>query len=193
MVGLVYLIRHGETEWSLAGRHTGLTDLPLTGRGEAQARSIGERLAGLPFAAVLASPLQRARRTGELAGFGSQLRLEPALSEWHYGEYEGLTNAQIQERRPGWDVFRDGWPGGESPSQVRERVEGLLERIRRMEGPVALFSHGHLLRALAVCWVGVPLVHGRNFSLAAGAISQLGYEHQRLEEPAIRLWNLTPA
>jgi probable phosphoglycerate mutase len=190
VVGQIYLIRHGETEWSLSGRHTGLTDLPLTARGEAQARSIGERLRALEFSTVLTSPLQRARRTCELAALEAPTHREDALCEWHYGQYEGLTGAQIRQRQPGWDVFRNGCPDGESPEQVCRRADGLIERLRGLDGRVALFSHGHFLRALAVRWIGLPLVHGSNFGLEAGAISQLGYEHQRIEEPAIELWNM---
>ena len=192
MADQVYLIRHGETDWSLAGRHTGLTDVPLTVRGEVQARSIGRRLGSLAFSAVLASPLQRARRTCELAGLPVPPALDDRLREWNYGEFEGLTGAQIRQRQPDWEVFRDGCPGGESPQQVQARAEEVIARLRQLPGRVAVFSHGHFLRALAVRWIRVPLTHGGNFGLVAGALSQLGYEHQRLEEPAIQLWNLPP-
>lgn len=190
MVEHIYLIRHGETEWSRAGRHTGNTDVPLTPRGEAQARSIGERLRGLEFSAVLTSPLQRARRTCELALLDGPMLVDVALSEWDYGQFEGLTIAQIRAQRPDWNVFRDGCPGGEAPEQVVGRADAILAQLCALDGRVAVFSHGHFLRAVAVRWIGLPLVNGSNFGLEAGALSRLGYEHQRLEEPAIQLWNL---
>jgi broad specificity phosphatase PhoE len=189
VVEQIYLIRHGETAWSLSGQHTGRTYIPLTARGEAQARRIGERLRELRFSAVLVSPLQRARRTCELAGFGAQSHVDDRLCEWDYGEYEGLTSAQIRQRRAGWDVFRDGCPGGESTQQMSARVDGVLSRVRELDGCVAIFSHGHFLRSLSVRWIGLPISYGRNFGLSAGALSLLGYEHHSLEEPAIELWN----
>jgi probable phosphoglycerate mutase len=190
VVEQVYLIRHGETAWSLGGQHTGRTDIALTARGEAQARQVGERLRELSFTAVLASPLQRALRTCELAALDGPLRVDEALREWDYGQYEGLTSAQIRRRQANWDVFRDGGLGGESPLQVSARADGVLARLRQFEGRVAVFSHGHFLRSLAVRWIELPVQHGRSFGLAAGAICLLGYEHRSLEEPAIELWNL---
>jgi probable phosphoglycerate mutase len=189
MVEQLYLIRHGETAWSLSGQHTGRTDVPLTARGEAQARRVGERLRDLQFAAVLASPLQRARRTCELAELQVTPQIDPALREWDYGQYEGLTRAEIRQRQPSWDVFRNGCPGGESPDEVSARADGVLARLRQLDGRVAVFSHGHFLRSLAVRWIDLPILHGRNFGLGAGAVSQLGYEHRSLDEPAIELWN----
>ncbi len=189
MVEQLYLIRHGETAWSQGGQHTGRTDIPLTARGEAQARRVGERLRELQFTAVLTSPLQRARRTCELAGLNAQPEVDAALSEWDYGQYEGLTSAEIRQRRPGWDVFRDGGPGGESPPQVSARADAVIARLRPLDGRVAVFSHGHFLRSLAVRWIGLPILYGRNFGLGAGAVCQLGYEHNSLDEPAIELWN----
>jgi broad specificity phosphatase PhoE len=189
MVDQVFLIRHGETPWSLSGQHTGNTDMALTERGERQAARLGEVLRSQKFSAVLTSPLQRARRTCELAGFGAIAQIDERLREWNYGEYEGLTSVQIRARRANWEVFRDGCPGGESPQQMQDRVDGVLARLRALTGTVAVFSHGHCLRSMAVRWIELPIVNGRNFALAAGAVSRLGYEHHRLEEPAIQLWN----
>jgi broad specificity phosphatase PhoE len=189
MVDQVFLIRHGETPWSLSGQHTGNTDMALTERGERQAARLGEVLRSQKFSAVLTSPLQRARRTCELAGFGGVAQIDDGLREWNYGEYEGLTSVQIRARRANWEVFRDGCPGGESPQQMQDRVDGVLARLRALTGTVAVFSHGHCLRSMAVRWIELPILNGRNFGLAAGAVSRLGYEHHRLEEPAIQLWN----
>ncbi len=189
VVEQIYLIRHGETAWSLSGRHTGRTDVPLTARGELQAKQVGALLNALQFSQVLVSPLQRARRTCELAGYGQVMRVEPNLHEWDYGQYEGLTSEQIRAQYADWDVFRDGCPGGESPKQMGSRVDGVLSQLRSMSGRVAVFSHGHFLRALAVRWIELPLRQGRNFGLNAGALSMLGYEHHNVREPAIELWN----
>ena len=189
MVELIYLIRHGETSWSRSGQHTGRTDVPLTTQGEQQARQVGLRLRDLSFTQVLVSPMQRAQRTCELAGLGAQAQLEPRLQEWNYGEYEGLTSVQIRAVRPDWDVFRDGCPGGESPEQVTARVEQVLAALRAMQGRVALFSHGHVLRALAMRWIELPLGAGMHFGLDAASLSLLGYEHHNVHEPAIELWN----
>jgi broad specificity phosphatase PhoE len=189
VVDQIFLIRHGETPWSLSGQHTGNTDMALTERGERQAVKLGERLRSQQFSTVFTSPLQRARRTCELAGLGGVAQIDEGLREWNYGEYEGLTSAQIRARRANWEVFRDGCPGGESPQQMQDRVDGVLARLRQLTGTVAVFSHGHCLRSMAVRWIELPIVNGRNFGLAAGAVSRLGYEHHRLEEPAIELWN----
>jgi probable phosphoglycerate mutase len=191
MVDQVFLIRHGETPWSLSGQHTGNTDMALTERGERQAAMLGERLRREHFSAVLTSPLQRARRTCELAGLGGSAQIDEGLREWNYGEYEGLTSVQIRARRANWEVFRDGCPGGESAQQMQDRVDGVLARLRALTGSVAVFSHGHCLRSLAVRWIELPILNGRNFGLAAGAVCRLGYEHRSLEEPAIELWNST--
>jgi broad specificity phosphatase PhoE len=191
VVEQIYLIRHGETAWSLGGQHTGRTDIALTAGGEAQARRVGERLRALQFSSVLVSPMQRARRTCELAGLSAGAQVDERLIEWDYGEYEGLTSAQIRQRQARWDVFRDGCPGGESPAQVSARADGVLTRLRALDGRVAIFSHGHFLRSLAVRWIELPILHGRNLGLAAGAVSLLGYEHRSLDEPAIELWNAT--
>jgi broad specificity phosphatase PhoE len=192
VVEQVYLIRHGQTSWSLSGQHTGRTDLPLTEQGEQQARQLAPLLHAISFSQVLVSPMQRARRTCELAGLGAQARIEPALHEWDYGDYEGLTRAQIQATRPQWDVFHDGCPGGESPEQVSARADQILAQTQTMPGRVALFSHGHLLRALAVRWIELSIQAGLHFGLDAGSLSVLGYEHGSALEPAIELWNARP-
>src|SRR5262245_45644252 len=184
----VYLARHGETAWTISGQHTGLTDLPLTERGERNARRLGQRLSGLTFARVLTSPLQRAARTCELAGFGAVCRVEPDLLEWNYGEYEGRRSAEIHAARPDWRLFRDGCPGGESPEQVGARADRLVGRIRSLPGDVLLFSSGHFLRVLAARWLGLEPAAGRFFLLSTASLSALSYEHT-LSEPAIRLWD----
>jgi probable phosphoglycerate mutase len=185
---VVYLARHGETAWTVSGQHTGVTDLPLTAPGEVQARQLGERLAGLTFASVLTSPLRRAVRTCELAGFGSAARVEPDLREWNYGAYEGLTSVEIRNERPDWQLFRDGCPGGESPDQVGERADRVARRVRAMGGDVLLFSSGHFLRVFAARWLELEPGAGRYFLLGTASLSAVGYEHDR-SEPAIRLWN----
>jgi broad specificity phosphatase PhoE len=183
-----YLARHGETAWSASGRHTGLTDIPLTARGEHNARRLGERLRGLKLTAVFTSPLQRASRTCELAGFGTAATLEPDLVEWNYGDYEGKTRAEIHRERPAWEVFRDGCPGGESVSAVAARADRVVARLHATGSHVLLFSHGHFLRVLAARWVGLDPAAGRCFFLGTAALSILGYEHGR-EDAVIRLWN----
>ena len=186
---IVYLARHGETAWTLSGQHTGLTDLPLTRNGERNARRLGERLKGQQFAKVLTSPLQRAARTCELAGFGEAAETDPALVEWNYGEYEGLRAADILARRPEWDLFRDGCPSGESPVEIATRADHVVERLRAVSGDVLLFSSGHFLRVLAARWLGVGADSaGRHFVLSTASLSALSYEH-KLSRPVIRLWN----
>ena len=186
----IYLARHGETAWSLSGQHTGLTDIPLTERGERNARSLGQRLQGLSFAKVFASPLQRARRTCELAGFGDRAEIDPDLVEWNYGDYEGLRTADIHKQRPDWQLFRDGCPGGESLQQVGARADRVVSRVRAVQGDVLLFSSGHFLRVLAARWLGLEPSGGRYFLLSTASLSALSYEHA-LSEPAIRLWDDT--
>jgi broad specificity phosphatase PhoE len=186
----VYLARHGETVWSLTGQHTGLTDLPLTERGERNARRLGERLAGLVFAKVFTSPLQRAARTCELAGFGNVAEVDRDLVEWNYGKYEGLRTAEIHAKRPDWQLFRDGCPDGESPNQVGVRADRVVSRVRAIKGDVLIFSSGHFLRVLAVRWLGIEPAAGRFFMLNTASVSVLGYEHS-LSQPVIRLWNDT--
>jgi broad specificity phosphatase PhoE len=187
---VVYLARHGETAWSLSGQHTGRTDLPLTERGERNARALGERLRGMTFAKVLTSPLQRAVRTCELAGFGAVAEIDPDLVEWDYGEYEGRRTAEIHSERPDWQLFRDGCPGGESPDQIGARADRVVGRVRAVKGDVLVFSSGHFLRVLAARWLGLDAAGGRYLLLSTASLSALGYEHHQAE-PAIRLWNET--
>jgi broad specificity phosphatase PhoE len=186
---VVYLARHGETAWSVSGQHTGRTDLPLTANGERNAKRLGERLKGLTFVKVFTSPLQRAARTCELAGFGSRADIDADLVEWDYGEYEGRTSADIRAHRPEWDLFRDGCPAGESPAQVGERANRVVEAIRAVSGNVLLFSSGHVLRVLAARWLGLAAGSaGRYFLLSTASLSALSYEHS-VSRPVIRLWN----
>jgi probable phosphoglycerate mutase len=188
---IVYLARHGETAWSLTGQHTGLTDLPLTERGERNARQLGERLRGLTFARVYTSPLQRAARTCELAGFGAVAEVDPDLVEWDYGQYEGRRTAEIQAERPGWLLFRDGCPGGESPGQVSARADRVVNRLRAVQGDVLLFSSGHFIRVLATRWIELEVTaNARRFMLSTASLSAVGYENE-LSRPVIRLWNET--
>ena len=184
----IYLARHGETAWSVSGQHTGKTDIPLTQRGERNARSLGPRLAGLTFVRVCTSPLQRARRTCELAGFGPVATIDPDLVEWDYGDYEGKKTADIRKERPDWQLFRDGCPGGESVADVGARADRVVGRLRLLAGNVLVFSSGHFLRVLAARWCGLDASAGRCLYLGTAALSVLGYEHGR-EDPVIRLWN----
>ena len=187
---VIHLARHGETAWSRSGQHTGRTDLPLTERGERNACALGERLRGLDFAKVLTSPLQRAVRTCELAGFGAVAEIDPDLVEWDYGQYEGRRTAEIHAERPDWQLFRDGCPGGESPDQVGARADRVVGRVRAVKGDVLVFSSGHILRVLAARWLGLDPAGGRYFLLSTASLSALGYEHNP-SEPVIRLWNDT--
>ena len=187
---IVYLARHGETAWTLSGQHTGLTDLPLTERGERNARRLEERLRGVTFAKVFASPLQRATRTCELAGFGAVAGIDRDLLEWNYGEYEGRLTADIHKERPDWQLFRDGCPGGESPNEVGTRADRAVNRMRGVKGNVLLFSSGHFLRVFAARWLGLDAAFGRYFLLSTASLSALGYEHN-LSDPVIRLWDDT--
>jgi broad specificity phosphatase PhoE len=186
----VYLARHGETAWTVTGQHTGRTDLPLTEHGERNARQLRERLGGLSFAKVFASPLKRVMRTCELAGFASVAQIDRDLVEWEYGDYEGRLSADILAERPGWELFRDGCPGGESPQQVATRADRVVERVRAVAGDVLVFSSGHFLRMLAARWTGLETLHARSLMLDTASLSALGYEHN-LSQPAIRLWNDT--
>ena len=185
---VIYLARHGETAWSLTGQHTGLTDLPLTERGERNARRLGERLEGLSFTKVLTSPLQRAVRTCELAGFGATAEVDRDMLEWNYGAYEGRRTAEILAERPGWQLFVDGCPGGESPDQIGARADRVVSRLRAVKGDVLLFSSGHFLRVLSARWLGLEPRGGRYFLLSTASLGTLGYEHNSLSEPVIRLW-----
>jgi len=186
----LYLARHGETAWSLSGQHTGLTDLPLTERGERNARNLGPRLAGLTFAKVFTSPLQRATRTCELAGFAAAAEVDRDLVEWDYGDYEGLRTAEIHDKRPEWKLFRDGCPGGESPDQIGARADRVVSRVRAVKGDVLIFSSGHFLRVLAARWLGLEPVNGRLFMLKTASLSALGNENE-LSQPVISLWDDT--
>jgi broad specificity phosphatase PhoE len=188
---VVYVARHGETAWSLSGQHTGITDLPLTDQGERNARRLGERLRRLTFAKIFTSPLQRAARTCELAGFGAMAEVDRDLHEWNYGEYEGRRTAEILAERPGWQLFRDGCPGGESPDQIGGRADRVVSRLRAIPGDVLLFSSGHFLRVLAARWLGLEPAGGRYFLLSTASLGTLAYEHNNLSEPVIRLWNDT--
>ena len=188
---IVYLARHGETAWSLTGQYTGLTDLPLTERGERNARQLGARLHGLTFAKVYTSPLQRAARTCELAGFGAVAEVDPDLVEWDYGLYEGRRTAEILAERPGWLLFRDGCPGGESPAQASARADRVVSRLRAVQGDVLLFSSGHFIRVLATRWIELEVTdNARRFMLSTASLSAVGYENVR-SRPVIRLWNDT--
>jgi broad specificity phosphatase PhoE len=184
--GEVVLVRHGETEWTLSGQHTGRTDIPLTERGRKQARLLQPLLSTANFALVLSSPLQRARETCELAGLGSRMEIEPDLMEWDYGEYEGLTSKEIKRSAPNWMVFTDGCPSGETPEQVGARVDRLIHRIRPVAGRVAVFAHGHLLRVFVARWIGFPPSAGQHFLLDTSTVGVLGY-YQGV--PAVKRWN----
>ena len=187
---VVYAARHGETAWSLSGQHTGLTDLPLTERGERNARRLGERLRGLTFAKVFTSPLVRAARTCEVAGFRGVAEVDRDLVEWDYGDYEGRRTVEIHANRPDWQLFRDGCPGGETPEQAGVRADHVVSRVRAIRGNVLLFSSGHFLRVLAARWLGLEPGAGRYFLLSTASVSALGYEHN-LSQPVIRLWDDT--
>ena len=182
----VYLLRHGETEWSLNGQHTGVTDIPLTENGRMAARLLKPILAKLTFTLVLTSPLQRARETCELAGLGQFANVEPDLIEWNYGEYEGLKTEQIRLTRPGWSVFRDGCPGGESPEQVGARADRVITKVRTAAGNVALFGHGHFTRVIAARWINLSANYGENFLLDTATLNILSYYR---ESPAFQIWN----
>jgi probable phosphoglycerate mutase len=188
MLPSVILVRHGETEWSASGRHTGRTDIPLTLVGERKARGLSDRLKGKTFDRIFTSPLQRASRTCELAGFGAAAKPDPDLLEWNYGDYEGRTTKEILSARPGWLLFRDGCPNGEQPADVGQRADRVVARLRASDDHAILFSSGHILRVLAARWLGLAPSEGRLFMLGTASISVLGYEHDK-SEPAIQLWN----
>lgn len=184
----VYLVRHGETAWTLSGQHTGRTDIPLTERGERDARDLGARLRGLTFTKVLTSPLQRARRTGELAGFNERMEPDPDLMEWDYGDYEGRRTSDIRAENAGWRLFEDGCPDGETLLEVSARADRVIDRIRALESDVLVFAHGHLLRILMARWIALPALEARRLYLETASMSVLGYDHD-LDEPVIRLLN----
>ena len=182
----IYLIRHGETEWTLSGRHTGTTDIPLTKNGEAQAEQLKKCLSGHAFEAVFTSPLQRAARTCDISGLSKNAQLDPDLVEWNYGDFEGLTTEQIWKKHPHWNIFSNGAPNGESVADIGARATRMLAKIRSLHADVALFSHGHFLRALAACWLQLPTHDGKRLALFPSSISILGYERST---PVLILWN----
>jgi probable phosphoglycerate mutase len=182
----VWLVRHGETEWSKSGRHTGRTDIPLTATGEQQGKALGRNLAGRQFALVLTSPLARARETCRLAGFDDAAQVSDDLLEWNYGIYEGRTTAAVRAEEPGWSIWNTPIPEGETVEQVGERARRVIERADAVAGDVALFSHAHFLRILGACWIGLPPIHGRNMTLGTASLSVLGYER---ETRVIQVWN----
>ncbi len=185
----IYLVRHGETEWSLSGQYTGRTDIPLTVNGENAARELGQRLCNLPLARVLTSPLLRARQTCALAGLTPVAEIEPDLAEWDYGEHEGRTPKDILATRPNWNLFRDGAPSGETPDQVSARADRFIAHLRTLNGDAALFTHGHFGRVLGARWIGLPVRQAQHLLLNTATLGILCYEHDRIDEPAIALWN----
>ena len=189
---IIYIARHGETAWTITGQHTGLTDLPLTPRGECNARALAQRFAGLTFSKVYTSPLRRARRTCELAGFGSVAEIDPELVEWDYGAYEGRCSADIHVERPDWQLFRDGCPGGETPAQITSRADNVVRRLRAMkDGNMLIFSSGHFIRVLAARWIGLePTQHSMSVLLSTASVSAFGYERD-FSRCVIQLWNDT--
>ena len=187
---IVCLVRHGETEWTLNGRHTGRTDIPLTANGEAEARLLAGRLRQMPFADVFTSPLQRARRTCELAGYGNRAIVDPDLAEWDYGAYEGLRTVEIRAQRPTWRLFADGCPDGETADMVGMRADRVMARIRGSRGDVAVFSHRDFLRVFTARWVAMESRDARRFQMTTASVSILGYDHD-LTEPVLREWNQT--
>ena len=187
---LLYLARHGETAWSKSGQHTGRTDLPLTAAGEVAARALGERLKGIDFLRVLTSPLQRAKYTAVLAGYGDA-EIDPDLVEWDYGQYDGRTTVDIKNEAPHWDLFTGGAPGGETPAQIAVRADRVVGQVRACPGAVLVFSSAHFLRVLTARWCGLDVGFARYLLLETGSVSVLGYAHNRLDEPAIKQWNHT--
>ena len=185
----VYLVRHGETAWTITGQYTGRTDIPLTQQGERDAKKLGARLKGLAFTQVTTSPLQRARRTAELAGFGNSVVVEADLAEWDYGAYEGRRTADIRAERPGWRLLEDGCPGGETLEVISARADRVIDRLRSLEGDMLVFSHRDILRILTARWLGLHAVEARRFYLTTASLSILGYHHD-IDEPVVRLWNV---
>ena len=185
----LYLIRHGETTWSLTHQHTGRTDIPLTEHGEEEARQLGKRLSATQFARVFSSPSQRAQRTCSLVASTTGVEMEPDLAEWDYGDYEGSCTPDIRKQRPDWNIFRDGCPGGETPMQVSDRADRLIARLRTLGGKIALFSHGQFGCVLAARWIGLPVIEGPHFVLGTASLSVLGYDPDHPKVPVIALWN----
>ena len=189
----LYLMRHGETEWSVSGQHTGTTDIPLTASGEEEARRLAPRLSSIRFSAALCSPRQRALKTAELAGLGALARVEPDLAEWDYGDYEGLRTSEIHKERMDWNIFADGCPNGELPDQVSARADRLIQKLEGLDGNVALISHGHFSRVLAARWMGMPVISGQRCMLDTGTLSILQDDPRHPENRVISLWNAGPA
>ena len=189
---MVCLVRHGETAWSLTGQHTGVTDIALSARGEQEARALAPRLQSLAFDKVLVSPRLRARQTCELAGLGAGSQTVADLSEWDYGDCEGLRSADIRRTKPGWNIWQDGCPGGESPAQVSARADRLITLLCTMQGRLALFSHGQFGAALAVRWIGLAVIEGQHFALHTASVSLLGIDPQHPDRRTIELWNEVP-
>ena len=187
----LYLIRHGETEWSLNRRHTGLTDIPLTANGESESGELGKHLRAIPFSHVLTSPLQRAQQTCALVGLNQVPEIEPDLVEWDYGDYEGKQSVNIRKERPDWNIFRDGCPQGEMPIQISDRADRLIARLRTLEGNIALFSHGHFGGVLATRWIGLAVDEAQHFPLGTASISILAFDSHHPTVPIIALWNAT--
>ena len=185
----IFLVRHGQTAWSLSGQHTGRTDIPLTAVGEAEARTLNDRLRSNEFNRVFTSPLQRARQTAGLAALATPVEIEPDLVEWDHGTYEGLRSTEIRAIQPDWNLYQHGCPGGESPAEVSARADRMIARLRTLEGDIAIFSHGHFGCVLAVRWIGLEIEQAQHFLLDTASVSILGYGHQRATEPAIMLWN----
>lgn len=185
----LYLVRHGETEWSLSGRHTGRTAIPLTQNGESEARELGKRLRDISFAHVLTSPFKRALQTCELVDLDKVLEIETDLAEWDYGDYEGLRSVDIHKERPDWNIYRDGCPRGEMPEQVSDRVDRLIARLRKLDGNIALFSHGQIGSALAVRWIGLAVAEAQHFTLGTASLSIFAFDPHHPGVPVIALWN----
>lgn len=188
----IFVVRHGQTEWSLTGQHTGRTDIPLTAHGEDEARTLAPLLRSFTFSHVFSSPLQRARQTSRLAGLGDAAQVLQDLAEWDYGDYEGLRSVEIRERRPGWNIFSDGCPGGESAAQMTARIDGVIAHLRTLSGDVAVFAHGHVGGVLATRWLELPLTEARHFPLATASLSVLALDAKHSDAPIISAWNLTP-
>jgi probable phosphoglycerate mutase len=193
VISRVYLVRHGETAWSKSGRHTGRTEISLSEQGEVNARYLAPWLASVRFSGVFVSPRVRAQQTCELAGLGGAAQPDTELAEWDYGDFEGLSSAEIQGRHPGWNLFTDGCPGGESPAQVSGRADRVIARVRSLDGNVALFSHGHFGRVLAARWAGFPVEAGERLQLDTASVGIFAYEHANPAAPVISLWNVRPS
>ena len=189
----LFLIRHGETEWSLSGRHTGISDIALTENGETQSRCLRPQLEPISFAHVLTSPRQRARQTCALAGLGHAAQIEADLAEWDYGAYEGITTFEIRKTAPAWNIYRDGCPGGETAAHVSARADGLIARLRSLGGDIALFSHGQFGCVLAARWIGLAIIEAQHFALDTASLSILGTKPGHPEVAVIARWNMLPA